>query len=107
MQDLTRIATCSYCGTRALLSLRGRDRHELACSFCGAPLHLMKPLPMPAPQDDWSAPGRARAKEPVRARGWTPRHPPHALHPEPRRRRPGLLRRLAEELIDEIGDIID
>ncbi len=25
--------------------LRGRDRHELACSNCGAPLHDLKMLP--------------------------------------------------------------
>ena len=25
--------------------LRGRDRHELACSSCGAPLHDLKMLP--------------------------------------------------------------
>ncbi|WP_366522977.1 hypothetical protein [uncultured Tateyamaria sp.] len=25
--------------------LRGRDRHELACSTCGAPLHDLKMLP--------------------------------------------------------------
>ncbi len=39
-----KIATCCYCGTRAALSLRGRERHELACSTCGAPLHEMKML---------------------------------------------------------------
>lgn len=39
-----KIATCCYCGTRAALNLRGKDRHELACSNCGAPLHEMKML---------------------------------------------------------------
>ena len=39
-----KIATCCYCGTRAALSLRGRERHELSCSTCGAPLHEMKML---------------------------------------------------------------
>ncbi len=39
-----KIATCCYCGTRAALSLRGKERHELACSNCGAPLHEMKML---------------------------------------------------------------
>ncbi|MEM6387619.1 MAG: hypothetical protein AAF718_15435 [Pseudomonadota bacterium] len=37
-----KIATCCYCGTRAALTLRGDERHELACSNCGAPLHEMK-----------------------------------------------------------------
>ena len=39
-----KIATCCYCGTRAALNLRGTERHELACSNCGAPLHEMKML---------------------------------------------------------------
>ena len=39
-----KIATCCYCGTRAALSLRGKERHELACTNCGAPLHEMKML---------------------------------------------------------------
>lgn len=39
-----KIATCCYCGTRATLVLTGKDRHELACSSCGAPLHDMKML---------------------------------------------------------------
>lgn len=39
-----KIATCCYCGTRAALTLAGRERHELACSNCGAPLHELKML---------------------------------------------------------------
>ena len=39
-----KIATCCYCGTRAALTLRGKERHELACSNCGAPLHELKML---------------------------------------------------------------
>lgn len=39
-----KIATCCYCGTRAALTLNGRERHELACSNCGAPLHELKKL---------------------------------------------------------------
>lgn len=52
----TKIATCSYCGTRAALVLIHAARHELACSACGAPLHEMKwlktqakPAPKPSP----------------------------------------------------------
>ena len=41
----TKIATCCYCGTKAALVLRGRDRHELTCGNCGAPLRAMKNLP--------------------------------------------------------------
>ena len=44
MPDLTKIATCSYCGTRAVLRLKAVGRHELSCTSCGAALHDMKPL---------------------------------------------------------------
>ncbi|SPF78351.1 hypothetical protein [Pseudoprimorskyibacter insulae] len=40
----TKVATCTYCGTRAALVLRGHDRHELTCASCGAPLHDLKML---------------------------------------------------------------
>lgn len=39
-----KIATCCYCGTRAVLVL-DETRHELTCSACGAPLHDMKFMP--------------------------------------------------------------
>jgi len=44
MPDKTKIATCSYCGTRALMTLSEGKRYELVCSTCGAPLHDMKML---------------------------------------------------------------
>ena len=44
----TKIATCCYCGTKAALVLRGKDKHELTCSNCGAPLRAMKMLPAAA-----------------------------------------------------------
>ncbi|MDJ0822410.1 MAG: hypothetical protein QNJ09_11465 [Paracoccaceae bacterium] len=40
----TKIATCCYCGARTALVLRGKERHELSCASCGAPLHDMKML---------------------------------------------------------------
>lgn len=40
-----KIATCCFCGTKAALVLRGRERHELSCQSCGAPLHDLKMLP--------------------------------------------------------------
>lgn len=43
---LTKIATCNYCGTRAALVLKGKERHELSCSACGAPLHDLKRMPI-------------------------------------------------------------
>ncbi len=44
MKQSPKIATCCYCGTRAALVLSGENRHELACSSCGAPLHNLKML---------------------------------------------------------------
>ena len=44
----TKIATCCYCGTKAALVLKGRERHELSCGSCGAPLNKMKMLPAQA-----------------------------------------------------------
>ena len=49
MAHASKIATCCYCGSRAALTLAGRERHELACSNCGAPLHAMKMLKAPEP----------------------------------------------------------
>ena len=42
----TKIATCCYCGTRAVLKLVGDVQHELACASCGAPLHDIKQMPI-------------------------------------------------------------
>ena len=62
-----KIATCCYCGTRAALVLRGEGRHELSCASCGAPLHLMKNLPVDAVQGPAPAPAPA-AGHPARNR---------------------------------------
>lgn len=51
MPHQTKIATCCYCGTRAALALKGRERHELSCSTCGAPLHELKRLRLDARGD--------------------------------------------------------
>lgn len=62
-----KIATCCYCGTRAALRLVGRERHELACAACGAPLHSMKRLPEDRPGKA-TRPKRAVTAPPVPAR---------------------------------------
>lgn len=49
MHRINKIATCCYCGTRAVLTLTGEDRHELACSGCGAPLRQMHHIPVSRP----------------------------------------------------------
>lgn len=103
----TKIATCSYCGSRQTLKLSARDGHELACGSCGAPLHEMKWLKSdrdtaavkrsprrPAPHGD---PG---------ARGWQEDRPDPRKRKH-RKRRKGLLREVFEEAFDVLDDIFD
>ena len=86
-----KIATCCYCGARAALRL-DRDRHELACASCGAPLHEMKSL-------------RAQHGPPAgEARGIVE---PSKLRGKRRRKRRSLGRKLIAEAWDLIEDIID
>ncbi|WP_425098887.1 hypothetical protein [Tropicibacter sp. S64] len=90
-----KIATCSYCGTRAALVL-DRERHELACSSCGAPLHEMKALKTDTPKPVHPArPGQAPwGAVPKKAR-------------KPRKKKKSLGRSLFEEAFDLIEDIFD
>lgn len=57
-----KVATCSYCGTRAALILRGKERHELSCASCGAPLHDIKIMPSRPKQNDKPSYRRGRAQ---------------------------------------------
>lgn len=68
MHTTNKIATCCYCGTRAALVLSGRERHELACSACGAPLHDLKMLKSehPGHRDLVRAPKGRGYREPER-----------------------------------------
>jgi hypothetical protein len=100
----TKIATCCYCGTRAALVLRGRERHELSCSNCGAPLHDMKML-----RADHAGTRETARPSPTRSgpMGDPARMPQH----DPRRRKvkksKGFGRRFLEEAFDLIEDIFD
>ncbi|MEO0693671.1 MAG: hypothetical protein AAFY90_12445 [Pseudomonadota bacterium] len=92
----TKIATCCYCGTRAALVLTGRDRHELACSSCGAPLHDLKMLPKKKKGDR-----ELVRPSPVRGRPQGQRKP---------KKRKSKMRRFAdmfEDAFDIIEDILD
>ena len=92
-----KIATCCYCGSRTLLTLRGRVQHQLACSVCGAPLSAMKALRL-----EPEAPPRHRpaAPPPARPRGEAPRR---------KRRKPFAKRALdrIEDIVEDILDILD
>lgn len=96
-----KIATCSYCGTRAALVL-DRARHELACSSCGAPLHEMKAMPTRE-----SGAGRAKARPiPVpKAEERAGRQPRPSARKGKRRKTLG--RRIFEEIWDAVEDIFD
>ena len=96
----TKIATCCYCGTRAALVLKGKERHELACSGCGAPLHEMKWLKerpaMPVP-----------AAAPVRQNGGWHGQMRSAKKKKKPKKRKSFSRKFAEELFDFVEDIFD
>ena len=105
----TKIATCCYCGTRAALVL-GKDRHELSCSSCGAPLHDMKRLRTSQSGErrkrveshpDWEQP-RHRC-HPRDREAWEPKHPKRRKY----KKRKGLMRKIMEEAFDVIEDIFD
>lgn len=104
MYTTTKIATCCYCGTRAALVLT-RDRHELSCSGCGAPLHNLKKLPS-------DSIGKSSTKSRARYDGgvtppdyWERRSKPR----KPKKRKPkkGLAQRFLEEAFDVLEDIFD
>lgn len=96
MPNPSKIATCCYCGSRAALVLRGRVRHELACSNCGAPLHELKMLRTEAP----------RVREPVRQ---SQIRNPGAKPSKPRKKKRGrsLSQRVMAELRDVADDVFD
>jgi hypothetical protein len=95
----TKIMTCCYCGTQAALELRGKKRHELACSNCGAPLHVMKSLPQ--------TPDRVTAPAATPTRPAKPRERSYANKPGKRRKSRGFGKKVWEEVWDTLEDIFD
>ena len=105
----TKIATCCYCGTRAALVLRGKDRHELSCAACGAPLHEMKSLPVAAGA---RAPGKGKTVN--RSDGpdvplpvWARAHPEGRPVKRKKKSRRKKAWDLLEDVFDAVGDIFD
>ena len=95
---VTKIATCCYCGSKTALRLRGKERHELACASCAAPLHYLKAFPM-TPD---------RAVTPASASVRPTAHPkPGPRRPAKRRNLGRFARKLMSELWDELEDIFD
>jgi hypothetical protein len=100
-----KIATCTYCGTRAALVL-DRSRHELACASCGAPLHDMKSIPK-AKVKATSGRTAARGRPMPLPRQAYRDDPQPAQPPRPRKRRKGIGRRILEEIWDVVEDVFD
>ena len=102
-----KIATCSYCGTRAALVF-DKGRHELVCSSCGAPLHDIKMMPQSSGIKKENVirgrPGRFRRRkrknEPKSCRNRSPAF-------QKRRSRKPLGRRILEEIWDTVEDVFD
>jgi len=93
---VTKVATCCYCGTKAALVLRGKERHELACTSCGAPLHAMKILPQ-----------KAKAPKVQKAISHRPRPVHDHDRPGKRKKRKSFKKRIWEEVWDVVEDIFD
>ncbi|WP_322889648.1 MULTISPECIES: hypothetical protein [unclassified Yoonia] len=91
----TKIATCCYCGTRATLILRGRERHELSCGTCGAPLRKLKMLPLTATP---ALTQRPAGPVPVQRK---------VARPKKRRKGKSLGHKVFSELWDIIEDVFD
>ena len=94
----SKMATCCYCGTRAALVLKGKERHELACSNCGAPLHELKMLRSDATQNSVTMRPAAIMNQ-HRERQYT--------KPRKRRKQRSLAQRFMEEFWDKAEDLLD
>jgi len=103
----TKIATCCYCSSRTTLVL-DRERHELACASCGAPLHNMKSLPRERRQEPKRERTYARPEKAARHKKKSrPAYGYENARPKHRKKRKGFMRHLFEEAFDLIEDIID
>lgn len=103
MPDI-KVGTCCYCGTKAALNLRGKTRHELACTTCGAPLRRLKMLPKAAVRA--TAPTAAPAR-PRPVYGTKNHHDEHQKKPKKKKKNKRLGRKLFEEIWDVVEDIFD
>ena len=100
---VTKIATCCYCGTKAALVLRGKDKHELTCSNCGAPLRALKMLPKhPGDTATHAAPKRQTKRKRVE------KYPEYQRERTKKRKKSkGFGRRMMSGLWDVVEDVVD
>ena len=99
----TKIATCCYCGTKAALVLRGKDKHELTCSNCGAPLRALKMLPLSPdrPREPIVRYAENRSKPDQKSGDYG------VSRPKKRRKTKSFGRRVFSQLWDVIEDVVD
>lgn len=103
-----KIVTCCYCGTRAALILKGRERHELACSSCGAPLHDLKMLPKDRSGDRELLPRpKPSPKKSARAPGFALPNVRFGKALKKSKKRKSKFKDLFEDAFDLIEDIFD
>lgn len=101
-----KIATCNYCGTRAILVF-DEARHELTCSACGAPLHDMKFMPQPfVKKHKKSSKPKTRNGFAAAAAGASVWDFKGRKTKKKRKKKP-VFRRVLEDIFDEIEDIFD
>lgn len=98
-----KIATCCYCGTRAALRL-DNERHELACSSCGAPLRDLKQMNLERRHKE---PKHRNEKKDKKSRASSRHYECYEPVRKPRRRRKSLMKKVFEEAFDVIEDIFD
>ena len=110
-----KIATCNYCGTRAVLVF-DEARHELTCSACGAPLHDMKFMPQEPgkdkkksakPQATKYVPSVAVSGASARSSSAKTAWAQNEKKPRKKKKTKTFFKRVLEEIIDEIEDIFD
>lgn len=109
MPPNTKIATCCYCGTRAALVLKGTERHELACSACGAPLHdlkALKPRTQRRGERELVGPSRTRRSLPERAPPGPGRAPKQQWKSRKKKRK-SPMKKVLSEAFDLLEDIFD
>lgn len=100
----TKITTCCYCGTRAALVLRGKERHELTCSNCGAPIHAMKMLP----KDDRPKRGKVTKHGYKETKTYRRDHDDdYTRRPKKRRKSKSFGRKVMSGLWDVLEDVVD
>jgi hypothetical protein len=98
MPHQIKLATCCYCGRRTALRPTARGGHELACGACGAPLHIMKAMPIASNSE-----ARPKSSNPKVSPGFSP----STQKRKPAKKRKPLWRRAIEEAWDIAEDIFD